>query len=447
MTVQKWQKSSLGNDYVAIEVGHVHSLAIKSDGSLVAWGANPDGRCPANPGNDFIAVDGGADFTLAIKSDGSPTIHNVTAVDNQHGIIATGSSNPDIRNGIFWDNTNGDLDLPVGVEARYCWTQQNVDPLFADPNNGDYHLLSKRGRYNPTLIQWVLDDLTSPCIDAGDSNSDWSAEPQPNGQRINLGAYGGTAYASRTPTIVQFSDPNLQTAVEEELIKQAIYPPITEEDMLALTTLDAKERGIVDLTGLEYAHSLQTINLAYNELSFISALSGLTNLTWLNLGENNIDNLSALSELSSLTYLGLDGNIINDISPLIGLVNLRTLNLDRNNVEVISIVEPMAQMEWLSFQSNNIIDISPVARLTNLYYLRFSSNNISDILTLLSMNNLSYLNLNENPLNQVAYCVYQPIIKDNNPSIELYYDSNPNPLSHHMSSALLKYLMMGYPGR
>ncbi|MDP2896114.1 MAG: choice-of-anchor Q domain-containing protein [bacterium] len=52
-------------------------------------------------------------------------------------------------------------------------------PYLVDPANGDYHLLS-----------W------SPCIDAGDPSSPFSEEPQPNGGRINMGAYGNTPEAS-----------------------------------------------------------------------------------------------------------------------------------------------------------------------------------------------------------------------------------------------------------
>jgi len=51
---------------------------------------------------------------------------------------------------------------------------------------------------------WVNDDVTSPCIDAGDPNSDWSAEPWPNGKRINMGAYGGTPHASKNGNIADF---------------------------------------------------------------------------------------------------------------------------------------------------------------------------------------------------------------------------------------------------
>jgi parallel beta-helix repeat protein len=70
------------------------------------------------------------------------------------------------------------------------------DPLFADPCNDDYHLLSERGRYWPEHDVWVLDGISSPCIDGGDPNSDYSSEPVPNGDRINMGAYGGAPYAS-----------------------------------------------------------------------------------------------------------------------------------------------------------------------------------------------------------------------------------------------------------
>jgi len=42
----------------------------------------------------------------------------------------------------------------------------------------------------------VEDQVTSPGIDAGDPNSDWTAELWPHGKRINMGAFGGTPQAS-----------------------------------------------------------------------------------------------------------------------------------------------------------------------------------------------------------------------------------------------------------
>lgn len=65
---------------------------------------------------------------------------------------------------------------------------------------GDYHLKSQAGRWDPTAKTWVVDDVTSPCIDAGDPASPVGGEPSPNGARINMGAYGGTGEASKSPS-------------------------------------------------------------------------------------------------------------------------------------------------------------------------------------------------------------------------------------------------------
>ena len=98
-------------------------------------------------------------------------------------------------------------------------TNTGADPLFADPGhwddnstpddtsddtwiNGDYHLKSEHGRWNPAANAgagaWVTDDLTSPCIDTGDPEAEYSNEPMPNFGRVNVGAYGNTDQASKS---------------------------------------------------------------------------------------------------------------------------------------------------------------------------------------------------------------------------------------------------------
>ena len=98
------------------------------------------------------------------------------------------------------------------------------NPMFVDPDNSDYHLKSQRGRYWPEHDVWVLDDVTSPCIDAGDSMDDPSDEPMPNGGFINMGAYGGTAYASMSEMPFPEPDYNKDGVIDAsdlaELIEQ-----------------------------------------------------------------------------------------------------------------------------------------------------------------------------------------------------------------------------------
>jgi hypothetical protein len=74
-----------------------------------------------------------------------------------------------------------------------------ADPCFADPTNGDFHLKSTAGRWDPNSQTWVLDLNTSLCIDAGNPGCPVGDEPNPNGNRINMGAYGGTSEASKSP--------------------------------------------------------------------------------------------------------------------------------------------------------------------------------------------------------------------------------------------------------
>jgi hypothetical protein len=57
-------------------------------------------------------------------------------------------------------------------------------------------LRSQWGRYLPEADVWVRDSMTSPCLDAGDPADGTRAERTPHGLQINMGAYGGTPFAS-----------------------------------------------------------------------------------------------------------------------------------------------------------------------------------------------------------------------------------------------------------
>ena len=58
--------------------------------------------------------------------------------------------------------------------------------------------------------------MNSPCIDAGCASSDYSKEPEDNGNRINIGRYGNTIYASLSSTSgVKTIQPSLMDSIPE----------------------------------------------------------------------------------------------------------------------------------------------------------------------------------------------------------------------------------------
>jgi parallel beta-helix repeat protein len=156
----------------------------------------------------------GNGMAISLNYGSSPTITNLTIVDNDFGISAYENSNPDISNCIFFNNRDGDL---FQCEARYsCFEIEtpgtgNIsgDPLFVDPNNGDYHLMSEGWRWNMQNGSWTYDVISSPCLDAGDPAMPLGDEPLSSPRdlsyeyginlHINMGAYGGTCQASIPP--------------------------------------------------------------------------------------------------------------------------------------------------------------------------------------------------------------------------------------------------------
>ncbi len=134
-----------------------------------------------------------------------PELKNLTIVECGVGVMGlplTGHLPRLIDSSILWNNCFSDI---VGGFAGHSCVERPLhsgggnifmDPKFADAERGDYHLRSRAGRYQPALDQWVPDGETSPCIDIGGPTLELDEEPVPNGSRINLGAYGGTAYAS-----------------------------------------------------------------------------------------------------------------------------------------------------------------------------------------------------------------------------------------------------------
>ena len=170
------------------------------------------------------------------------------------GAICHASGTMTLVNCILWGDSAPEISSYAERRVRYCDVQGgfagegniNADPLFADPASGDYHLKSQAGRWDVKAKTWVKDDVTSPCIDAGDPNSDWAAEPPPHGERINMGAFGGTIQASLSKSAAgNLADLNGDGSVNYADVEMLAEKWLHQE---ALLPEDLDRNGVVNLS-------------------------------------------------------------------------------------------------------------------------------------------------------------------------------------------------------
>ena len=118
---------------------------------------------------------------------------------------------------------------------------------------------------------------------------------------------------------VTFTDSNLETAVRTAL-RMTANETITEDAMLNLFFLEAYDRRIVSIQGLEHATNMIALDLGKNAIVDISPLSGLTQLQILFLDDNEIVDVSPLAGLTQLDLLFLTGNPISSLAPISHLI-------------------------------------------------------------------------------------------------------------------------------
>lgn len=161
-----------------------------------------------------LCGDGGAGLYvdgLDENTHSKATLINVTIADHpcdgQGNGVLIEKSEVTIRNAIFWNNGSGEELTNVDGTLTVSYSRTSAkqagkgnssgDPLFAGAGVGAYHLMSTAGRWDGAA--WVKDAQSSAAIDAADPGDSVGQEPAPNGGRVNLGAFGGTSTASKSP--------------------------------------------------------------------------------------------------------------------------------------------------------------------------------------------------------------------------------------------------------
>ena len=162
-----------------------------------------EGLDPCSPGAfPVIDSDGGGAAVQFNSGEGHDSVLS--------GFVITGGSSGEYAGAIGCQSIAPTISYTDSGIAQPGMGNIAVDPLFAQPgrwvstgghgevwSEGDYHLKSEWGRWDPVGRDWMQDKVSSPCIDAGDPGWPVGLEPAPNGGRVNMGAYGGTTQASK----------------------------------------------------------------------------------------------------------------------------------------------------------------------------------------------------------------------------------------------------------
>ncbi len=210
-------------------------------GICCRYNSNPDIYGNTISGNSTVLYGGGI-----FCSESSPTITNNTITGNSAyvsggGIYCELVSNPIITNTIFWADSASyeseiDFDDSSSPYFTYCdiqggWAGEGnieVDPLFRDPDNGDFHLMADS----------CGDVYNSPCIDAGDPaifdsmlGCDWGLGEL----RSDMGAYGGEGI----PTDVE--EEQIPEIPMQFLLSQNYPNPFNASTIIQYSLLEASQ--------------------------------------------------------------------------------------------------------------------------------------------------------------------------------------------------------------
>ena len=258
---------------------------------------------------------------------------------------------------ILWSSIGG-IAVPLVVAGLLIWLPGNEDELAEDKPE------------------------TAPQKEKPDATGSRLADLQPK-EEVDETTEAPKANASMASTASNWWG-DIKNVDNEKIIEDALREilekpkgPLTETDLLSVKTLD--------LNGLQ--------------ISDVTLLARLTNLTELYVNENQITDLTPLASLTQLTTLWIGGNYITIRGrpvPLPNWKNLKELDLESIQISDLTTLKGFVNLEVLFLNDNRITDLSPLAGLTNLSWLGLGYNRITDLSPLAGLTKLKVLDLSDN---------------------------------------------------
>ncbi|MCA8996912.1 MAG: leucine-rich repeat domain-containing protein [Planctomycetaceae bacterium] len=203
-----------------------------------------------------------------------------------------------------------------------------------------------------------------------------------------------------------FPDENLRTVVKEILKKKQIEKENLEPgDVKTIFFLDARGRGIKDLSGLQHCVNLAEVKLSDNEISDVAPLAECKNIQSLYLSKNKLTSVKPVESLVKIQYLEAEENQITSLEGLAPLTNLRALYIAGNQIADLSPLANAKKLTSLDLNNNQVSDLSPIKDLPWISTLGLKNNKVSDLAPISGYTDLHMTFLEGNPLEDLSVLV------------------------------------------
>ena len=235
-------------------------------------------------GNRTSDENGSAIYFTENSASNVDVINNIVSHNQGYGIYWKYTTDKLLAYNNVWGNTGGDY----GGWAVPDVGSISADPLFVDNGqwndkgtpedlsddlwvNGDYHLKSQAGRWDSQSQEWVYDEVTSPCIDAGEPSASWTEELYPHGMRVNMGAYGGTAEASmslsRQGNIAELNNDGIVDLLDYAVMARGwgLAKPLLREDLNRDGLVDSSD--LIQMAGYWLAGGYALVYCSHMDVS------------------------------------------------------------------------------------------------------------------------------------------------------------------------------------
>ncbi len=219
------------------------------------------------------------------------------------------------------------------------------------------------------------------------------------------------------PEVLDIIDPNFETVLREHLNKPT--GDILTTELETITNLNAQNRNIITVYGIEFCINLNTLDVGENSISDLIPISKLKQLSILKAGNNRIHDISPLSNLLNLQYLILSSNPIDNLQAFGNFGSLNTLELSNLNQFDFSYIKDIRNLQTLYLTNTPIINLDPIANITSLQNLIMKNCNLYNIDSLATLNNLTKLLLNYNIITDITsitdlHELYELNLRNNN---------------------------------